>query len=242
MSIKQNPHVVFLKLLPFYQCSANVVVMMDNHWNPTIAHQSIARAHRLGQKKPVYCFRLAIQNSIEDKIYARSVNKDGVVMQVVDGNFSEMPYSFTEAETQNLQAFDVTKICSKCDKKRRLIDQEFLTEDHEWICPMNSDQRYSKCSIPEEKGLDIPRRGPLPVVENPILEHVLGVINGATRRTVLVADYIPAQITHHEKVSCQDAIERLNRNESGISKTQLVSGDSRKTEGSTILGVKRKLS
>ncbi len=198
--------------------------MMDSHWNPTISHQCISRAHRLGQTKPVYCFRLAIQNSIEDKIYARSVNKDGVAVQVVDGDFSERPYSFTEAETKDLQSFDVIQSCKKCNKKRRLIDLKFSNEDNEWSCHMNSDQRYSKCSIPQEKHLEKPRRGPLPVIGNVILEHILGIINKATRRSVLVKDYIPAHIKQNTTICFQEAINKLNE-----------------PKGSNFSGIKRKL-
>ena len=86
-------------------CSASIVVILDNHFNPTVSNQCISRAHRYGQDKPVRVFRLAIQNSLESKIYKRSVNKTGVAMRVLDGIYNES--SFTSEELNDLQQNDI---------------------------------------------------------------------------------------------------------------------------------------
>ena len=190
---------------------------MDNHFNPTVSNQCISRAHRLGQKKPVYCFRLAIEDTMETTIYARSVTKGGVAIQVVDGKFSDMP--FKAAELNDLQRLETIEICDQCGKKRRLINQQDPpSENCKWSCLLNNDTRYNKCSIPEEAGLKKPRRGPLPVCDNPILKHAMGVINKNTRWTALVMDYLPVQITHATDLCCEDAINRLKDQLSGKSK------------------------
>lgn len=48
--------------------AANVVILMDPWWNPSIEHQAIDRVHRLGQTKPVHVRRYIIADSIEEKI------------------------------------------------------------------------------------------------------------------------------------------------------------------------------
>jgi TATA-binding protein-associated factor len=48
--------------------SANIVIFLENDWNPFIDEQAISRAHRLGQERPVQIFRLITENSIEEKI------------------------------------------------------------------------------------------------------------------------------------------------------------------------------
>ncbi|KAF8329124.1 SNF2 family N-terminal domain-containing protein [Cantharellus anzutake] len=48
--------------------SADVVIINDVDFNPQQDLQAIARAHRMGQKKPVLVFTLVIQNSAEEKI------------------------------------------------------------------------------------------------------------------------------------------------------------------------------
>jgi TATA-binding protein-associated factor len=48
--------------------SANIVIFLENDWNPFIDEQALSRAHRLGQERPVQIFRLITENSIEEKI------------------------------------------------------------------------------------------------------------------------------------------------------------------------------
>ncbi|PKS08894.1 hypothetical protein jhhlp_003507 [Lomentospora prolificans] len=48
--------------------AANTVIMADTWWAPAVEEQAIDRVHRLGQKRPVHVFRLAMKNTIEEKI------------------------------------------------------------------------------------------------------------------------------------------------------------------------------
>lgn len=48
--------------------SANHVVLYDSDWNPQIDHQAMDRAHRIGQKRKVYVYRLITSNTVEEKI------------------------------------------------------------------------------------------------------------------------------------------------------------------------------
>lgn len=45
---------------------ANHVFLMDPWWNPFIEQQAIDRAHRIGQKRPVYIYRFYMKYTIED--------------------------------------------------------------------------------------------------------------------------------------------------------------------------------
>ncbi|KAK8807049.1 hypothetical protein WA158_003808 [Blastocystis sp. Blastoise] len=47
---------------------ANVVFICDPWWNPFVEDQAIDRVHRIGQKKPVYIYRLHMENTVEMKI------------------------------------------------------------------------------------------------------------------------------------------------------------------------------
>ena len=46
----------------------NYVFLFDRWWNPAIEDQAINRAHRLGQKDPVFVVRFISQNTIENRI------------------------------------------------------------------------------------------------------------------------------------------------------------------------------
>lgn len=47
---------------------ANYVFLFDRWWNPAVEDQAINRAHRLGQKEPVFVTRFVTQNTIEGRI------------------------------------------------------------------------------------------------------------------------------------------------------------------------------
>lgn len=46
----------------------NHVVLMDLWWNPQLEEQAFDRAHRLGQQRHVYVYKLAIQGTVEQRL------------------------------------------------------------------------------------------------------------------------------------------------------------------------------
>ena len=64
--------------------SANRVVLFDHEWSPVHHEQAIGRAYRLGQKKPVFIYKLQIDNSFEIKLFEQSLTKQGLTSKVVD--------------------------------------------------------------------------------------------------------------------------------------------------------------
>ncbi|KAL1542519.1 DNA helicase [Salvia divinorum] len=64
--------------------AANRVIIIDGSWNPTYDLQAIYRAWRYGQTKPVFAYRLIAHATLEEKIYKRQVNKEGLAARVVD--------------------------------------------------------------------------------------------------------------------------------------------------------------
>jgi len=47
---------------------ADTVIHYDPWWNPAVENQATDRAYRIGQDKPVFVYKLIIENSIEEKI------------------------------------------------------------------------------------------------------------------------------------------------------------------------------
>ena len=55
--------------------SANHVIIYDSDWNPQVDLQAMDRAHRIGQKKNVYVYRLISIQTVEEKIIERQAIK-----------------------------------------------------------------------------------------------------------------------------------------------------------------------
>jgi SNF2 family DNA or RNA helicase len=51
------------------------VFLLDPWWNPAAEEQAIARAHRIGQTRPVTAIRFIAQDTIEEKIRALQERK-----------------------------------------------------------------------------------------------------------------------------------------------------------------------
>ena len=48
--------------------SSDYVFILDPWWNPAVEAQAIDRAHRMGQKRPVFAYRLIARDTVEEKI------------------------------------------------------------------------------------------------------------------------------------------------------------------------------
>ena len=61
------------------------MILYDSDWNPSADLQAMDRVHRIGQKKPVHCYRLCTKGTVEERILAAAHHKSvlsGLVMQV----------------------------------------------------------------------------------------------------------------------------------------------------------------
>ena len=55
--------------------TADTVIIFDSDWNPQADLQAMARAHRIGQKKPVSIYRLVSKETVEEEVLERARNK-----------------------------------------------------------------------------------------------------------------------------------------------------------------------
>ncbi len=65
--------------------AADTVIHLDPWWNPAVEAQATARAHRIGQHRPVFVYKLVAEGSIEERMLALQARKaalaDGVLGQ-----------------------------------------------------------------------------------------------------------------------------------------------------------------
>lgn len=65
--------------------AADYVLHMDPWWNPAVEEQASARAHRLGQERPVTVYRLVTRHTIEEKTLALHERKRALTESLLQG-------------------------------------------------------------------------------------------------------------------------------------------------------------
>lgn len=64
--------------------AADTVVIYDPWWNPAVESQAICRAHRIGQSKPVFAYRLIAEGTVEEKILHLQARKRALVEDLLE--------------------------------------------------------------------------------------------------------------------------------------------------------------
>ncbi len=57
---------------------ADTVIHYDPWWNPAVEHQATDRAHRIGQHRPVFVYKLIAEGTVEEKILALQQRKQAL--------------------------------------------------------------------------------------------------------------------------------------------------------------------
>ena len=63
--------------------AADYVIHIDPWWNPAVEMQATDRAHRIGQDKPVFVYKLIAKDSVEEKILQLQDRKRALVDQLI---------------------------------------------------------------------------------------------------------------------------------------------------------------
>ena len=64
--------------------AADTVIHYDPWWNPAVERQATDRAHRLGQDKPVFVYKLIAAGTIEERMVELQRRKQGLVESLFD--------------------------------------------------------------------------------------------------------------------------------------------------------------
>lgn len=81
--------------------AADYVILFDPWWNPAVEAQAIDRAHRIGQTKNVFVYRMVVKDTIEEKMLALQEHKRELVENLIS----------SESKTfKNLTRDDILKL------------------------------------------------------------------------------------------------------------------------------------
>jgi len=71
--------------------AADTVIIADPWWNPAAEDQAADRAHRIGQDKPVFIYRLVTQDTVEERILVLQERKRELMASMLDASGQALP-------------------------------------------------------------------------------------------------------------------------------------------------------
>lgn len=82
--------------------AADTVIHYDPWWNPAVENQATDRAHRIGQDKTVFVYKLITTGTVEEKMLAMQQQKQSLFEKTITAQ--TQPFSFTKDELEKLFA------------------------------------------------------------------------------------------------------------------------------------------
>ena len=68
--------------------AADYVFLLDPWWNPAVEAQAIDRAHRIGQTRHVFAYRLIARDTVEEKVLELQQAKRDLADAIISGDNS----------------------------------------------------------------------------------------------------------------------------------------------------------
>jgi len=130
--------------------SANTVIFFDSDFNPQRDIQAAARAHRIGQTKPVQVIRLVDSNTVEEIILHRAMEKMILNQRVIEEGRFIQAYDDTDLLTSDrTKPINLQEII-KFGLKKVLESDENTNDDDSKITDEDIDSILSKAQIVRE--------------------------------------------------------------------------------------------
>jgi SNF2 family DNA or RNA helicase len=81
--------------------AADIVIHYDPWWNPAVEDQATDRAHRIGQDKPVFVYKLIAQGTVEERMLELQQRKKALAAGI---------YHAAGAAGPDLEAADIERL------------------------------------------------------------------------------------------------------------------------------------
>ena len=86
--------------------AADTVIHYDPWWNPAVERQATDRAHRIGQDKPVFVYKLIVKNTVEEKIITMQHRKQALSDATVEHDGASFVRAMSADDILNLFSVD----------------------------------------------------------------------------------------------------------------------------------------
>ncbi len=83
---------------------ADTVILYDPWWNPAVEAQAADRAHRIGQNKPVFVYKLLTEQTVEERIMAMQAKKQALADGIYREGSADGGRTFSTADIEELFA------------------------------------------------------------------------------------------------------------------------------------------
>ncbi|XP_014121854.2 chromodomain-helicase-DNA-binding protein 1-like isoform X1 [Zonotrichia albicollis] len=120
--------------------AADTVIFTDSDFNPQNDLQAIARAHRIGQHRPVKIIRLIGRDTVEEIIYRRAASKLRLTNAVVEGGQFALgapkPQATAELQLSEILKFGLDKLLSSEGSTVQDVELENIlgeTKGGQWL-------------------------------------------------------------------------------------------------------------
>ncbi len=81
--------------------AADTVIHYDPWWNPAAEQQATGRAHRIGQKNPVFVYKMIAKGTVEERILEMQEKKSAIIDSVLDSG-AETKLKLTQGDLNQL--------------------------------------------------------------------------------------------------------------------------------------------
>ncbi|XP_078362236.1 chromodomain-helicase-DNA-binding protein 1-like isoform X2 [Oculina patagonica] len=137
--------------------SADTVIFVDSDFNPQNDLQAAARAHRIGQTRPVKVIRLVARSTVEEIVLKRADDKLKLTNTVIEGGkFSGSASAANQIAETPTQLTDLLKfgLDKLFDSEERTVTEKDLEKilggscNNEWILEETGDETNDEGEIP----------------------------------------------------------------------------------------------
>ena len=77
------------------------MIHYDPWWNPAAEQQATDRAHRIGQKNPVFVYKMIVEGTVEECIIEMQAKKRGIIDSTLESH-KQTKLSLTQKDLDNL--------------------------------------------------------------------------------------------------------------------------------------------